>query len=138
MMNDHMPVDQPRVLVVDDDEAMRRSVERILHMQRKYDVRSLGDGGRAMECIREWWPRLVVLDNKMIGIDGLEILREIRGDPDLAAVRVLVMSGSLQDEEQQQMIDAGADAFFQKPFDSQAFAEEVARQVFGGRGQDIT
>jgi CheY-like chemotaxis protein len=75
--------DVPRILVVDDTEANRYTVAR--HLRKAgYRVTEAADGRRAMEYIAQDVPDVMVLDIRMPGIDGLEVVRRIRADPRFA------------------------------------------------------
>lgn len=118
------------ILVVDDDELMRRTLQRLLMLQRHYDVRCLADGALVMDEIRQWRPHLIVLDTRMTGKDGLTVCREIRQDARLDEIRIIVLSGALDQDLEHVVLAAGADAYFEKPFDSQALLSAIRNLVF--------
>lgn len=103
-----------RVLVVEDDPTIRRLIELCLQEpERTIDLR--GDGAAGLEAIREVAPDVVVLDLVLPGIDGWEVLRELR----LALsedVAVVILTADAAAEARARAEAEGADAFMTKPF----------------------
>ena len=112
-----------RILVVDDDTAVRESLGRALRLE-GYQVDLAGDGAEALELLQGNGndPDLVVLDVLMPNIDGLEVCRRLRR----AGSRVPVLMLTARDEVTDRVagLDAGADDYVVKPF---ALAELLAR-----------
>lgn len=111
-----------RVLVVDDDAAMANSIARTLRAA-GFETRTAPDGFRAGDALRSFLPAAMTLDLKMPGLDGFQVLEHVRGDPELARIKVLVVS-SLPETRLQAAVAAGADGALAKPFDG---ADLVAR-----------
>ncbi len=112
---------QPRALVVDDEPSMRFVVSRALK-DRGWDVRSLDDGVAVLEHLQAERFDLVVLDLLMPGMNGFEVLRQVRGACEAgwktpASVRVVVLSGKAGEEGLEFAQRIGADAALCKPFD---------------------
>lgn len=116
-MTGDMEVDRPtRVLVADDEGSVRRSMVRLLEAQ-GYEVVEAEDGSRAWDMVQEERPDIVVSDILMPGLDGLELCRAIRDDPELRLTPVVLVTGLGDTEDRIRGIDAGADDFITKPFD---------------------
>jgi DNA-binding NarL/FixJ family response regulator len=100
-----------RVLVVDDQEPFRSAARLVVEMTDGFEVvGEAADAERGLEMVAAVRPRLVLMDVKLPGIDGIEATRRIvREHPD---VRVIVLS--TYDEYEQQALDAGALAFVSK------------------------
>ncbi|MCL4313047.1 MAG: response regulator transcription factor [Actinobacteria bacterium] len=110
-----------RVLVVDDDPAVRRSLERALKLE-GYEV-ELAEGGRqALNVLMDHSPDAVVLDLMMPEIDGLEVCRRLRAAGDWTPILILTARDAVDDRVSG--LDAGADDYLVKPF---ALAELLAR-----------
>ena len=105
-----MPND--RVLVVDDEPQIRRALETVL-TGHGYAVRATGDGRTATAEIATWQPDVVVLDLVMPGMDGFEVVREIRT---WSAVPIIVLSARGQEQDKITALDLGADDYLTKPF----------------------
>ena len=110
-----------RILVVDDERAVRESLGRALELE-GYRVEYAADGGEALYRLESEQPDAIVLDVLMPGIDGLEVARRVRR----AGNRVPVLMLTAREEVQDRVagLDAGADDYLTKPF---ALEELVAR-----------
>lgn len=80
------------------------------------DVKSAVDGTAGLESIREDRPDAVVLDIGLPGLDGWEVLRQLRDDPETADLKVLVLTAHAQPEMADRAAKGGADSFMTKPF----------------------
>ena len=106
---------KPRVLVIDDEPAIRDSLRMILEYER-YEVAGASNGPEGLVMAQSQRPDLVVLDVKMPGMDGLEVLRKLRTfDPTLP---VVVVSGHGTIATAREAMDAGAEDFLEKPLSS--------------------
>lgn len=101
------------ILVVDDEPAVRESLERALELER-YSVALAGDGSEALERIAERAWDAVVLDVSMPAPNGLEVCRRLRGAGDRTPVLMLTARDALDDRVAG--LDAGADDYLVKPF----------------------
>jgi len=111
-----------RVLVVDDERAVRESLQRALELE-GYDVELAADGEEAIERLTVTAPAdAVILDVLMPGIDGLEVCRRLRAAG--SAVPVLMLTARAEVDSRVAGLDAGADDYLPKPF---ALAELLAR-----------
>lgn len=108
-----------RILIAEDDTIIRRLLEVTLSRS-GYEVISACDGRQALDAIsRPDAPRLAVLDWMMPEIDGIDVCRRIRANPDLPYVYILMLTAKGRKEDLVQGLDAGADDFLTKPFDPQ-------------------
>ncbi|GGV27865.1 response regulator [Streptomyces griseoflavus] len=101
-----------RVLVVDDDPAIVRAL--VINLKaRSYEVDSAHDGAAALRAAAAHHPDVVVLDLGLPDMDGVEVIRQLRG---WSRVPVLVLSARHASDEKVQALDAGADDYVTKPF----------------------
>jgi CheY-like chemotaxis protein len=119
-----------RVLIVDDDPAIRRVVSALLDLD-EYGLLEAADGQAALEVVRDERPDLFILDLTMPRLDGLRACQALRSDPELAGTRVLVLTGRDQPDDRTAARDAGTDAYLVKPFSSLALLEAVKRLTDG-------
>ena len=110
-----------RILVVDDDRAVRESLRRSLQFN-GYTVQLAGDGQQAMDVLALQRPDAMVLDVMMPRVDGLEVCRRLRGTGDDLPILVLTARDAISDRVAG--LDAGADDYLPKPF---ALEELLAR-----------
>ncbi len=118
-----------QVLIVDDDPQMASSIRRVLK-RAGFQTQVAPNGFQAGAMLGSFEPRLVVLDLKMPGIGGLDVLRFIREQASYHDVKVLIVSGQ-SDAELVAAVEAGADDALAKPFASDALVEKVRRLTDG-------
>lgn len=121
------------ILIVDDSPAMRRVVRRVMDIS-GVDVgkyMEAGNGLEALEVLRSDWVDLIMTDINMPEMDGEELLIEVRKDPMLTAIPVLVVSTDRSDARAKQMISLGADGYVSKPFMPATLSGEMYRLLGG-------
>ena len=124
-----------KVVVVDDEEPIRRAVTRILRtIDENAEIVHASDGFEAGQKISETLPRLVVLDLNLPGIDGFRVCENIRKNERFAHTRILAITGYGTPEVEQRILKAGANGYLPKPFKTDEFKEKV-RQVLGETSQ---
>src|SRR5205085_7629545 len=113
------------VLNVDDDEASRYAITR--ELQRSgYDVVEAATGGEALRLVHEKSFELVLLDVRLPDTNGFEICRQIRADPETAALAVLLLSASYLDAHSRVTgLDGGADAYLTEPVEPQVLLATI-------------
>jgi DNA-binding response OmpR family regulator len=112
---------KPRlVLVVDDDEMIRRLVRAVLEAD-EFEVAEARDGQTALDLANATRPAVVVLDIMMPGIDGVEVCRRLDHDQ----VKVVVLTARDDPKLETEAKEAGADAFMTKPFSPMALLDLV-------------
>jgi CheY-like chemotaxis protein len=106
-----------RILVVDDDAQFSLFLKEVLEdMPEVTDVSMAGSGYMAGNLIPRFKPDVVLLDLKMPGVDGFEVCRILKDDPETRFIRVVAMSGYCTDENRQEILKAGAETCLSKPF----------------------
>ncbi len=113
-----------RVLVVDDDPLVRNLLSAVLH-DANFDLVEAVDGHEALTLAASDPPDVVVLDVMMPGIDGYEVCRMLRADPDFATTRIVILTAKNTPGARDEAFRAGADAFFTKPFSPLDLIETV-------------
>ncbi|HEY4976070.1 MAG TPA: response regulator transcription factor [Gaiellaceae bacterium] len=105
-----------RILVVDDEQALREALERALRVEH-YEVETLENGALALERMKSGGNEIdaIVLDVLMPDIDGLEVCRRLRVSGDKTPV--LMLTARIEVEDRVAGLDAGADDYVTKPFD---------------------
>ncbi|MGD8360307.1 MAG: ATPase, T2SS/T4P/T4SS family [Gemmatimonadota bacterium] len=115
----------PRILLVDDDEGARITMRTLLQSE-GFEILE-ADGGHAAMDILKVDPgfSLVILDLRMPGLDGRQVLDLIRGSVDTAALPVMIRTGAGTERDEAVLLDAGADDFVMKSADSARFLARV-------------
>ena len=115
------PTAPARLLVADDDRAIRDSLQRVLTLE-GYEVATVADGAQALESARAQPVDLMVLDLMMPAVDGLTVCRVLRAEGDRTPI--LMLTARTETSDRVAGLDAGADDYLPKPFDP---AELLAR-----------
>jgi len=116
------------VLVVEDHEDTQTCVAQLLE-EYGFEVATASDGESAMRLIRERRPALVYLDMNLPNLSGYDVCEQIRTDPLLQDIPVVMTSAQTSVSVHASCIEAGADAFVPKPFQLDVFAEMIGRMV---------
>ena len=103
-----------RILVVDDDRAVRDALRRVLTLA-GYEVECVEDGDAALAAASQLAPDAVVLDIGMPGVDGIEVCRRLRSNSN--RVPILMLTARVDVADRVAGLDAGADDYLPKPFD---------------------
>ena len=119
-----------RVLVIDDELSYRNAIRRVL-FSAGYQLDFAEDGFQAGVKIFSTKPDLITLDLSMPGLDGFEVLKFIREQPELSAVRILVISG-LEQAELEKARQLGANAVLAKPFENEQLLKLVQQLLRTG------
>jgi len=111
-----MPEIPARVLIVDDDDRSRAVASSLLRGKSNH-VDFAASATEALEIARQWRPDLILLDVMMPDVDGFEACRRIRADPELADIRVFMLTALDDSASRLTAFEAGADDFITKPLD---------------------
>lgn len=101
-----------RILVVDDDADIRNLIESTLRGE-GYEVRSVGDGGRALSEATSWQPDLLLLDSSLAGTDAADVAKAVRRDPRAGGAAIVLVSGA---HDRMRALAAAADDVLERPF----------------------
>ena len=104
------------ILIVDDDESIRRLIATTLEDVSGYRMSEAGDGEEAMRRAREVRPSIVFLDIDMPRLDGIEACRRMKSEPSTADATIVMLTGDSEQEAELEARRAGADLFLTKPF----------------------
>jgi two-component system, OmpR family, response regulator CpxR len=113
---------KPKILLVDDER------EFVLTLSERLETRNIGsaiayDGEEALSIMETDAPDVMVLDLKMPGIDGLEVLRQVKREK--PGTEVIILTGHGSDQEKRQTLDLGAFAYLEKPVNIDILAETM-------------
>jgi CheY-like chemotaxis protein len=123
-----------RVLIVEDDDAIRQLWERVLGGE-GWHVRSVADGREALRSVNEQTPDLIVLDLMLPWVNGIEVLATVRRDPGLTKIPVVVTTGTATSAFD--LRDFGPVRVLRKPFSVSALISTVRRLLdVGGHTDD--
>ena len=127
-------VPDANVLLVDDDPVILKLLQVNFEME-GYKVSCANDGVEGLEKARAERPDIVLLDIMMPRMDGLEVTKALKGDPETKDIPIILLSAKAQASDIQAGKDMGADDYLTKPFDPLELLERVGELLEGG-GRD--
>jgi excisionase family DNA binding protein len=114
-----------KVLLVDDDAELVELMTKVLEEDGRFEVRIAGNGFDAGMMVKEYRPDLIVLDVMLPDINGKEVCHRVRADSTLEDVRILCISGMIEEDKVQELRLSGADDFLHKPFDIEELIDRM-------------
>ncbi len=122
-----------KVLIVDDEPNIVLSVE-FLMKREGHDVVTAADGQAAMDILAEERPDLMILDVMMPRKNGFEVCAEVRADPQMAQMPILMLTAKGREAEMKKGLSLGADAYITKPFSTHELVARV-NELLGHQGE---
>ena len=113
-----------KVLVVDDDPAVRKLLLRVLNSA-GLNVKTASDGFEAGQLSVKFNPQIIILDIVMPRMDGFEVCRRLKNNPETKNVKIIAISGFDTQENKEKILACGADLFLAKPLDLERLRKEV-------------
>ncbi len=118
-----------RVLVVDDDPDIVEMLTDLLQADGRFEVRTAGSGYAAGLLTQQFNPDVMILDYMLPDINGNVVLENVRKNPELAHIKVVLVSGVVNPDEVKALLEAGANEFIKKPFDIDHLIGRIADLV---------
>jgi two-component system, OmpR family, response regulator len=118
-----------RVLVVDDDPDIIEMLVDLLQADGRFEVKTAKTGYDAGLLTQQFNPDVMILDYMLPDINGNTVLQTVRKNPELAHIKVILVSGVVNQEEVQALLAAGANDFIKKPFDIDHLIKRIAELV---------
>ncbi|MGN0889529.1 MAG: response regulator transcription factor [Kiritimatiellia bacterium] len=113
------------ILIVEDDPTIRTLLQMMLKAAGFTHVKTTTRGDDGLEAIRRDRPSLVLLDLMLPGVDGLTVCSRVRSDPELADVRILMLTAKSEDEDIVRGLELGADDYVTKPFSREVLLARI-------------
>ncbi len=134
IQNSRGPAAAPRLLVVDDDEALLAALKETLELTLPGAVvATASDGYEGLLEVGVFRPDVLVLDIRMPRLDGYEVCTRLKKRRDTAAIRILAVTAYPEGQARERALACGADDFLAKPFPLETFRTRVLELVRGGR-----
>jgi len=114
-----------KVLLVDDDAELVELMTKVLEEDGRFEVRIASNGFDAGMMVKEYRPDLIVLDVMLPDINGKEVCHRVRADVTLEDVRILCISGMIEEDKVHELKLSGADDFLHKPFDIEELIDRM-------------
>lgn len=116
-----------RVLIVDDDEELVELLADVFERDGRFDIRTTNNGFDAGMLVKEFRPDVVILDVMLPDINGKEVCQRVRSDTALDEVRIICISGMVEQDKVADLKAAGANDFMQKPFTVEKLLERACQ-----------
>ncbi len=134
MRDNGIPTDQlesgkRKVLIVDDDAELVELITDALERDVRFEFRSVNNGFDAGMMVKEYRPDLIVLDVMLPDINGKEVCQRVRADKTMNDVRVICISGMVEEDKVAELREAGANDFMHKPFEVERLLERMCQQL---------
>ena len=114
-----------RLLIVEDSDSIVGMIEALV-TPRGYEVKSAASGVRGLDDAFAWKPHVILADVNLPGsFDGIELLEKLRASAETREIPVIVISAQSDEELKRRAHEAGATAFYEKPFSPLALLKEI-------------
>lgn len=117
------------ILVVDDDQGVVDLISDVLNADSRFDVKAVNNGFAAGMLAKEVHPDLIVLDVMLPDINGKAVCELIRSDPTMADIKIICISGMVEEDKIDELKEAGADDFMHKPLDIDELVRRICRHL---------
>ncbi len=118
-----------RILIVDDDEELVELIFDVLERDGRFEVRTANNGFDAGMMVKDYRPDLIVLDVMLPDINGKEVCQRVRSDSAMDDVRIICISGMVEEDKISELKAAGANDFMHKPFDVEKLVDRMCRHL---------
>jgi excisionase family DNA binding protein len=116
-----------RILIVDDDPAVVDLISDVLNTDTRFETKIVNNGFEAGMQAKEYHPDLIILDVMLPDINGQAVCELIRQDPTMSDIKIICISGMVEEDKIADLRAAGADDFLQKPLDIDELVRRVCR-----------
>lgn len=116
------------ILIVDDSPGNMKLVSFLLE-NRGYHVRAAASAAAAIELLRTFEARLILMDLQMPGMDGFELARRLKADPRTRDVVIIAVTAYAMKGDERRALEAGCDGYVTKPIDTRALPALVAAHL---------
>ena len=119
------------ILIVDDN-LTNLKLTRLLLEQERYNVRTATDAEAALEILKTFQPRLILMDIQLPGIDGLELTRRLKSNSATQQITILALTAYAMKKDERKVAEAGCDGFIAKPIDTRSLGRILAEHLRRG------
>jgi two-component system, OmpR family, response regulator RpaA len=116
-----------RILIVDDDQAVVDLISEVLSGDSRFETKVVNNGFGAGMLAKEYHPDLIILDVMLPDVNGQQVCELIRRDVTMSDIKIICISGLIEDDKIEELREAGADDFLHKPLDIDELMRRVCR-----------
>ena len=130
MQSNDIPIDalqsgKKKILIVDDDAEIIEMMVDVLVRDGRFDVKSAASGYEGGIMTEQFRPDLIILDYMLPDVNGNIVCRTIKRNPDFAEIKIIIVSGVVNEEEIEDLKQAGAEEFIKKPFNIAQLIDKI-------------
>ena len=130
MKENNIPTDalesgKRKVLVVDDDRDLVELLVDVLERDGRFETRAVNNGFEAGMTVKDYRPDLIILDVMLPDINGKDVCLRVRNDKSLEAVKIICVSGMVEEDKIEELRRAGANEVLAKPFETERLIERI-------------
>jgi two-component system, OmpR family, response regulator RpaA len=116
-----------RILIVDDDQGVVDLISEVLAGDSRFETKVVNNGFGAGMLAKEYHPDLIILDVMLPDVNGQQVCELIRRDPTMADIKIICISGMIEEDKIEELREAGSDDFLHKPLDIDELMRRVCR-----------
>lgn len=116
------------ILIVDDNP-VNLKLAHLLLVGEGHDVRTAADAEEALEVLKVYRPRLILMDIQLPGMDGLELTRRLKADPLTRHITVLGLTAYAMKGDEERILAAGCDGYIPKPIDTRTLSAVISHYL---------
>lgn len=120
------------ILIVDDNP-MNLKLVRVLLAGEGYDVKTATNAEEALEVLKTFPPRLILMDIQLPEMDGLELTRRLKANGETRGIVILALTAYAMKGDEEKALNAGCDGYIAKPIDTRKLPSQVAGFLRGGK-----
>lgn len=114
-----------KILIVDDDQEIIELMVDVLNRDGRFEVRTATSGYDAGLTTQQFMPDVIILDYMLPDVNGNVVCQTIKRNPDFAKTRIIIVSGVVNQDEIEGLLQAGASDFVKKPFDIAQLVDRI-------------
>jgi two-component system, OmpR family, response regulator RpaA len=118
-----------RILIVDDDQAVVDLIAEVFAGDSRFETKIVDNGFGAGVLAKEYHPDLIILDVMLPDINGQAVCEAIRRDPTMSDIKIICISGMIEEDKIRELTESGADDFLHKPLDIDELMRRVCRHL---------
>src|SRR3984957_8245242 len=122
------------ILIIDDNPANVKLAQLLL-VNAGYNVRTASDSSEALETLRSFSPRLILMDIQLPGMDGLQLTRRLKDDPTTPHSIIVALTAYAMRGDEERAKTAGCDGYMCKPIDTRTFVSQIRSYLENSPGQ---
>ena len=123
---DRLESGKKKVLIVDDDAEIVELMADVLVRDGRFEVKTASTGYDAGIATQQFRPNLILLDYMLPDVNGNVVCQTIRKNPEFENIKIIIVSGVIKQDEIDQLLKSGAEAFIKKPFNIAELTDKIA------------